>query len=427
MLTVKKIQAIVQEAKPGYYSHTRGLYLVVNRNGTPSWCLRYMIEGKRRTMTLAAYQPITSRALSDIEARAAEERTKVKDGVDPLDLRHAEKIEQLKQAEINREAAKVETFEDVARDYIAAKRPGWRNPKHADQWANTLQTYAYPVIGKMPPHEIKTEHLRKILNPIWSTKAETASRLRARIQAIISAAKAIGLHDYPERWQNHHNPAEWADNLEHLLPTINRDRNRRNQPAMPYKDAPAFAQRLQDRIDASSKALLFTVLTAARSGETFGATWDEIDLCAGVWIVSGDRMKAGKEHRVPLPRQAIALLRGQYRIDGNPHVFPGRDRGKGLSNMAMLETMRGMNDIGRKYVPHGFRSTFRDWASEETDYPDRVVEMCLAHSIGNKVERAYRRGNLFELRKQLMQEWADYLLGETAAEPENEQFEETII
>jgi integrase len=293
--------------------------------------------------------------------------------------------------------ARATPFKDVALDYIAAHRAGWKNAKHAQQWENTLATYAFKVIGELPTQEVGVEHVLTILKPIWTVKPETASRLRNRIELVLDAAKAKGLRDGE-------NPARWRGHLDKLLPPRLKVRAVKHHSAIPWTELPAFVATLEEAEDLSSKALRFTILTACRTSEVLDATWAEIDLVAGIWTIPASRMKAGKEHRVPMSKAALDLLIGLPRVEGNNHLFPGARKGKPLSNMAMLMVLRRMkrNDL----TTHGFRSTFRDWASEVTHYPREVCEQALAHAVESAVEAAYRRGDLFGKRQMLMDHWS---------------------
>lgn len=411
-LTLKTIQALVQAAQPGMWTHERGLCLAVAKSGSAFWALRYStVTGRRRLMTLQQYQPIDAAGLKALEWQAAELRKLVKAGRDPLAERDAETAASATTAAtISRPS--VDTFEDVAREYIAQHKDGWKNPKHRQQWENTLATYVYPKIGKLPPHEITNDNVLGVLQQkhgagtLWANVRETASRVRTRIETVIAAAKAKGLSNPETRqlWKDHHNPAQWQDNLEHWL---NGKRSKGHFEAMDFKDVPVLVKELSEKPDYSAKALMLTILCAVRTNETINATWSEFDLDNSTWTIPAERMKAGVEHRVPLSSAAIELLTSLHRIEGNPHVFPGAKRNKPLSNMAMLEMLRGLRD---GFTVHGFRSTFRDWTSETTLHPDTIAEMALAHTIKNKTERAYRRGDAFERRKDLMQQWCDYLV-----------------
>ena len=281
---------------------------------------------------------------------------------------------------------------------MASHGAGWTNPKHRQQWKNTLVTYAYPSFGGLSVAAVETGLVLKALEPIWIEKPETAGRVRGRIEAVLDWAKARGYRDGE-------NPARWRGHLDKLLPNRRKVRRVRNHPAMPYVELPVFMRDLRARDSMSARALEFTILCAARTGEVIGARWPEVELAEKVWMIPAERMKTGKEHRVPLSDRSVELLEALPRE--SEFVFMGGRAGKPLSNMAMLELIRGMKP-GSGYVPHGFRSTFRDWAAECSSHPDYVVEMALAHTISSKVERAYRRGDLFDKRGRLMADWADY-------------------
>ena len=292
------------------------------------------------------------------------------------------------------------TFKDAATAYIAAHRPGWRNKKHAAQWDATLEAYAYPEFGAVSVQAIDTALVMKVLEPIWSTKAETASRVRGRIESILDWAAARG-------FRKGENPARWRGHLNNLLPAPAKVRAAKHYAALPYTELPAFLVALRQQGGHAARALEWTILTAARTGETIGATPDEIRERDSLWTIPGERMKAGKEHRVPLPARALSIVAAMKPIRGaSPFLFPGGKPGRPLSNMAMTEVLRRMGRVD--ITVHGFRSTFRDWAAERTTFPSEVVEMALAHAVGNKVEAAYRRGELLEKRRRLMAAWADY-------------------
>jgi integrase len=410
-LTPKTIESLVKAAQPGMWVHERGLCLAIAKSGNAFWAFRYSTRsGKRRLMKLADYEPIDAARLKALEWQAAELRKAVKAGRDPLVEKHTAE----NKAAVSTKRP-TDTFEEVARDYIAKHKDGWKNRKHQQQWENTLATYAYPIIGELMPPEITTNNVLTILQQqhirsgksgtLWMNARETASRVRNRIEIVIAAAKAKALSnpETREQWNNHHNPARWEDNLEHWL---NGKQSRGHFDAMDWNDAPTLMKELADKSDYSAKALRLTIICAVRTNEAIYATWPEFDLTNRIWIIPAERMKAGVEHRVPLSNAAIDLLSNVLRIEGNPYVFPGMKRNKPLSNMAMLEMLRGMRD---GCTVHGFRSTFRDWASETTLHPDAIVEMALAHTIKNKTERAYRRSDLFERRKLLMQQWDDFL------------------
>lgn len=289
------------------------------------------------------------------------------------------------------------SFEEAARKFIAAKSGEWKNAKHGQQWANTLEAYAFPVVGKLACADVALPHVLKILEPIWTDKTETASRLRGRIESVLDWATVRG-------FRKGENPARWKGHLDKILPAPGKVAKQEHHEAVSLEGMGAFMQALRQREGIAARALEFLILTAARSGEVRGAKWGEIDMAGRVWTIPAARMKAGKEHRVPLSDEAVKLLQALPRLEGSDAVFPS-PRGVWLSDMTLTAVMRRMK---RDEVPHGFRSSFRDWAAERTNYPREVAEMALAHTIGDKVEAAYRRGDLFEKRARMMQEWAKF-------------------
>ena len=389
----------VKNAKPGRHADGGGLQLLVKPSGARSWVYRFMLAGKSRDVGLGAAGP-GAMSLADARDEAAALRLKVKAGTDPL----AERERVAAQALATAQASKVAgtTFKDVATTYIAANEESWRNPKHRQQWGNTLASYVYPVIGDLPVADVETAHVLKILEPIWKGKAETASRVRGRIETILDSAKARG-------YRQGENPARWRGHLSQILPLRTR-LSRGHHKAIPYDEIPAFVGALHKREAVAALALEFTILTAARSGEVIGARWSEVDLAKAIWTVPADRMKAAKEHRVPLSPRAVAILESLQPL-GSEWLFPGA-KGNKLSGMAMAMLMRRMKVDA---TVHGFRSGFRDWAAECTGYAHEVAEMALAHTIENKVERAYRRGDLFDKRRRLMDDWATYCASDGAA------------
>lgn len=405
--TARGVASLLSSGTPGEYSAGQGLFLIVKGKGSGSWMHRYQMQGKRKRLGLGSAADVS---LADARALVAEHRAQIAQGIDPLEAR-----KQDQQAE----AAKVVTFDEVAADYIASQRPGWKNAKHAQQWENTLATYVSPVIGNLAPAEITTEHVLKILTPIWNTKKETASRVRNRIELVLNAAKARKL-------RTGENVAAWRGHLELLL-TNHKRSNRRHHPALPWVQMPEFWQVLSRENDMSAKAVQLTILTGLRTREVLEAHRSEFDLQAGIWTVPAERMKAGKEHRVPLSRAAIEVLEG-LPVFSSGLLFEGRSAGVPASNMAMLMKLRRMDErkhaadgtgwrdeLGQVITAHGFRSTFRDWAAENTGFENIVVEQALAHTIGNAVEAAYRRGDLLERRRELMEAWAGYVTSKPTA------------
>lgn len=389
----------VKHAKPGRHTDGGGLHLLVKESGARSWVYRFMLRGKSRDIGLGSAGP---GGLSLAAARDARDalKGKVKAGIDPLEERALEVAQALAEARAA-QAAQV-TFRDVAESYITANEDSWRNAKHRQQWRNTLSTYVYPEIGDMPVGEIETAHVLRILEPIWKAKPETASRVRGRIETVLDSAKARG-------YREGENPARWRGHLAQILPARTK-LSRGHHKALPVRELPGFMGELRAREAVAALALEFTILTAARSGEVLGATWGEIDLEAAAWTLPAERMKAAKEHRVPLAPRALEILE-QMKMHGSDYLFPGA-RGSKLSSMAMAMLLRRLE---LNVTVHGFRSTFRDWAAESTAYSHEVVEMALAHTINNAVERAYRRGDLFEKRRQLMVDWASYCANNATA------------
>ncbi|WP_353209759.1 integrase arm-type DNA-binding domain-containing protein [Sphingorhabdus sp.] len=382
----------VKNAKPGRHADGGGLHLLVKESGTRSWVYRFMLNGKSRDVGLGAAGP---NGMSLANARDARDalRLKVKGGIDPLEERQQQAAEALAAVQ----AAKVAgiTFRAVAETYIGANEESWRNDKHRQQWKNTLATYVYPVIGDLPVAEVGTAHVLKILEPIWRVKAETASRVRGRMETILDTAKARGYRDGE-------NPARWRGHIEQILPARSR-LTRGHHKAMPYDAIPAFFSALQQRGAVAALALEFTILTAARTGEVIGANWGEVDLEKAMWTIPASRMKATKEHRVPLSPRALEILEVTKGLH-TEWLFPAMNGGK-ISGMAMSMLLRRMKiDV----TVHGFRSSFRDWSAECSSYAHEVCEMALAHVIGNKAEAAYRRGDLFEKRRCLMNDWATF-------------------
>jgi integrase len=376
--------------EPGHYPDGHGLYLQVNRGGSLSWVYRYMLNKRPRMMGLGSYPEVN---LGEARKRATECRRLRNDGIDPIEAQKA-----VRTATLLKSAQGI-TFEDCCKAYIASHKAGWRNAKHAEQWTSTLSTYAYPVFGDLPVASVDTKLVMKVLEPIWATKTETAARLRGRIENILDWAKT-------REYREGENPARWRGHLQNLLPQRRKVRKVRHHPALPYDKMPSFMKALRKQEGMAALAFEFLILTAARTSEALGGRWDEIDLAKAVWTVPSTRIKAGREHRVPLSGPAIALLRKLAKVRDGEFVFAGAKKGKPLSNMALLALLRRMERT--KITAHGFRSTFRDWAAEQTDTPRDVAEMALAHAVGDKVEAAYRRGDLVEKRKKLMQEWAKY-------------------
>jgi integrase len=378
--------------EPGFYPDGAGLYLQVTRGaaGTvnKSWVYRYEMNGRERYMGLG---PLATTSLTEARSKAIDARRQRADGVDPIDARGA-----LRAATAAANAKSI-TFDQSSAAYIAAHRVGWRNAKHASQWPSSLAAYASPVFGKLPVSAIDVGLVMKALEPIWSTIPETASRVRQRIESILDWAKVRG-------YRTGENPARWRGHLDKLLPLLSKVRKVKHHAALPYAEIGAFIAALRARSGTTARALEFAILTAARTGEVLGARWDEIDTQAKTWTVPASRMKSGREHRVPLSDAALTVIEFMRQRRENDFVFPGNRRDT-LSKMAFLMLLRQM--ARRDLTAHGFRATFKTWATERGRFPREVVEAALAHVIGNKVEEAYQRGDLFEKRRRLMDAWAE--------------------
>ncbi len=394
-------------SRPGYHPDGGGLYLQVAQGGARSWVFCYTLKGRSREMGLG---PLDIVGLAQARVLAGEARRLKHQGVDPIEHRKAERaLEVLEQA-------RSLTFMEAVDAYIEANKAAWRNEKHIKQWKSSLTAYAQPHMGALPVAEVGTDQILKALQPIWGPRAVTAGRVRGRIANVLDWATARG-------YRRGDNPARWAGHLDKILPARTKVADVKHHAALPYAGLPAFMRKLAGLSGVSARALEFTILTAGRTSEVLGLQWDEIDLEAKVWTVPAGRMKGRKEHRVPLSDAAIAILEGmadrwrqvearRWRpVEAGPAptepigpVFFGARAGKGLSNMSLLKALKALKrpDL----TTHGFRSTFRDWAAETTDHPGELVEMALAHVIANKVEAAYRRGDLFAKRRRLMDDWA---------------------
>jgi integrase len=395
--------AKVKTAPSGRYGDGDGLYLFVRAPQSAFWVFRYTRAGRMREMGLGRARGRNAVLLAEARDKAGELHRMVKAGLDPLAERDAAAVAQ--QAKAEAQARHAITFRQVAEEYIAANAAGWRNPKHRAQWYSTLAAYAYPHLGHLPIADVSTDHVLGALRPIWQAKPETASRLRGRIEAVLTAATVKGV-------RAGENPARWRGHLAELLPARSKVAPVEHHAALPFADLPAFFLRLQAADGLGARALELAILTAARTGEVLGATWAEMDLDAALWTIPPVRMKARRGHRVPLSGVAVVLLRKLATIRQGEHVFAGQREAKPLSNMVLLMTLRRMKRAD--LTAHGFRSTFRDWAAETTSFPSEVVEMALAHAVGDAVEAAYRRGDLFEKRRALMEAWAIHCTGPAA-------------
>jgi integrase len=382
--------AVSRLDRPGFYlvGSVAGLALQVLPTGGRTWILRATIGDRRRDMGLGGYPDMP---LADAREAARTARSQIRAGIDPIEQRKA-----ARSALIAAQSNAI-TFKASAEAYIAAHEAGWRNAKHRQQWANSLTAYAYPKIGSLLVSDVGLSHVMAILEPIWQSKTQTAKRLRGRIEQVLDWATAREHREGP-------NPARWRGHLDKMLAAPGKVGKVKHHAALALSEMGDFMKKLRGAEGMGARALEFLILTAARSGEVRGATWPEIDLEARVWTIPGNRMKAGKDHRVALSLPATKLLRNIPRIQGSELLFAAPRSGQ-LSDMTLTAVVRR---IGANAVPHGFRSTFRDWAAERTNYPRDAAEMALAHSIGNKVEAAYRRGDLFEKRKHMMEDWATF-------------------
>ncbi len=377
-----------------------GLYLQIGPTGRKAWIFRYQSAEltksgnfKRREIGLGSAETVS---LKKARQMAYEHRQTIQSGKDPKLVRDATEQENKKN--------QIWTFDKCAEAYIAAHEPSWKNRKHGQQWANTIAKYASPVFGSLPVEEITTALVMRVIEPIWLTKTETASRVRGRIERVLSWAIVNGYRPHP-------NPALWRGNLAELLPAPAKVSKPIHHPALPYAEIGVFIEKLERHHSLNAKALMFTILTACRTSEVLAAAWDEIDLTAKAWTIPAYRMKSDRPHRVPLSRQAISLL--EQLPQENGWLFPSLQHGKHLSNMAMLNLLN--RQLGRPDLTvHGFRSTFRDWVAEQTNYQRELAEAALAHVLGDKTEAAYQRGDMFEKRAELMQSWAEFAKHSTA-------------
>jgi integrase len=382
--------AVDKAKRRGYYGDGGGLFLQVSAAGTKSWVFRFKEAGKLREMGLGATHTI---GLAEAREKARDCRRLRLDGIDPIAARKAAR------SQVRLDAAKAMTFQECAERYIASHKAGWRNPKHAAQWPSSLGAYAYPIFGALPVQAVDVGLVMRALEPIWTTKPETAGRVRGRIESVLDWAAARG-------YRQGENPARWKGHLENLLPKKSRVRRVEHHAALPYAEIATFIAELRQQEGVAARALEFAIMTAARTGEVIGAKWDEMDFGERLWTVPAERMKAGKEHRIPLCDRAIAILEEMQKIRSGDFVFRGGKSRQPISNMAMAMTLRrlGRGDL----TVHGFRSSFRDWAAERTGFPAEVAEMALAHTVSDKVEAAYRRGDLFQKRRQLIEAWTRF-------------------
>jgi integrase len=381
---------VAKETEPGYYADGGGLYLQISNSGARSWIFMYTLFGRRREMGLG---PLSQVSLAAARKEAAECRDLLRHKADPIEARKGAVRQRLA------DEAPIVTFREAATRYIAARDATWSNRKHAKQWTSTMQTYAYPVIGDVPVSDITTEMIVRIIQPIWTKKGETARRVRGRIKAILDAEAVLG-------HRSDDNPARYSDHLDRVLPRVKKSRQVQHHPALAWEDMPAFMKELATRPKRAARAMHLLILTATRTNEILFARVEEFDLEAKVWTIPGERMKMKIEHRVPLSEEAVRVVKDAMTRARDGWLFPGYKVGKPLSNMAMLLLLRRMDrsDI----TVHGFRSTFRDWVADCTEYPGELAEMALAHTVKSQTERAYRRRDMLERRRQMMEDWGRY-------------------
>ena len=380
----------VRQAKHrGLYGDGGGLFLQVSANGAKSWIFRFKETGRLRVMGLG---PLHTVGLAEARDRALECRKLRLDGRDPIEERRTAR------SVARFEAAKAVTFKECAQAYIAAHKAGWRNDKHAAQWPATLAAYVYPVFGALPAQSVDVGLVMRALEPIWTEKPETASRVRGRIESILDWATARG-------YRKGENPARWRGHIENLLPKKSKVRRVEHLAALGYHEIGAFMAELRQQEGIAARALEFLILTAARTGEVIGARWGEINIAERLWTIPAERMKAGREHRVPLSNAAMAIVDAMVKIRQHDLVFPSNRAGRAISGIGCSSVLKRMRD---DLTVHGFRSSFRDWAAESTSFPTEVAEMALAHTVADKVEAAYRRGDLFQKRRQLAEAWATF-------------------
>lgn len=395
-------------SQPGYLIDGGGLYLQVavrtakrspekkrpaTEDVTKSWVFRYRDRATHKKVHELGLGPFPDVSLDEARTRASELRRTLRGGNDPKAERDA------KRAEKRAEAAKGMTFDEAAAACIADKRSGWKNAKHADQWTNTIATYVSPMIGSLPVSVIDLPLIRKVLDPIWTSKNETASRVRQRMETVLAWATVSG-------FRTGENPARWRGHLDQLLQKPSKVQKEEHHPALPYAEIGEFMTALHGQTGIAALALEFTILTAARTGEVIAARWDELDQKKLIWTVPAERMKAGKEHTIPLSARAAEIVKGLWKTREGEFVFPGGKADAPLSNMAMSANLKRMNRTD--VTVHGFRSTFRDWAGEQTNFPREIIEHALAHQLKDKAEAAYSRSTMPEKRRKLMEAWAKY-------------------
>ena len=394
-LTAKEIEAIIRRGVVKSHPVGSNLYLRINKGGSIDWVFRYQFRGKRTPLGMGGYDSKANN-LAIVRRKVNQAKVNIYQGIDPLKLKREEKIAAKTKAAQDRH-----TFESVALEYIESKKAEWKNIKHHQQWINTLHQYAFPVIGKLPVSAIDTNHILSILKPIWNTKTETATRVRTRIEAVLSYAEA-------HQWRSDANPARWRGHLSVILPSPQKLKDLKHHAALPYSELPAFMQVLSNTDGVGARALSIAILTASRTTEVLQARWDEISFHERSWTIPKERMKAGIEHRIPLSDQAIKIFRLLESHRMGDWIFPNRTNGHHLSNAGMSSVLKRM---GRTDITvHGFRSSFRDYVAEKTSTPPRIAEAALAHKLKDRVEAAYQRSDLLDKRRALMQMWANFCL-----------------
>ena len=383
-LKIKQLKA------PGWYPDGLGLYLQVSPSGSKSWVYRYKSSTKERRFGLGAYPTISLLMARESADKCRKLRAK---GIDPIEY----KKQQERQKQLER--AKSISFKECATRYIESHKSGWKNKKHQSQWTNTLENYAHPIMGHLPVQDISTNHVMQVLEPIWYTKTETASRIRSRIENILDWAKV-------KTYRTGENPALWRGHLDKLLPKQSKVQKVKHHPALPYTEQPNFYKLLRNKNTIAAKALTFIILTVSRTNEALEAKWDEFNFDTAIWTIPKERMKSGTEHRVPLANETINLLDElkKYSREDN-YLFPGQQEGRFISDTTIR---KGNVYKDYNFVTHGFRSTFRDWCAETTNFPERLAEAALAHKIQNATQAAYERGDKIEKRRKLMEAWANY-------------------
>jgi integrase len=386
-LSAKQVNSL---SEPGYYGDGNGLWLQISKYGTKSWVYRYSLDKKSHEMGLGS---ISDLSLAQARLVSKRHRDEVRDGIDPIQARKRSRLNNIQAA------AGLKTFDECSKSLIEAKQSGWKNTKHRQQWENTLSQYASPILGNLPVSDIDTALVVRVLEPIWGQKTETARRLRSRIEQVLDWATTRGYRSAP-------NPARWKGHLDTLLASPSSITKPEHHNALPYSEVGSLINKLRANAGISAKALEFTILTAARTNEVIHATWGEIDLEKALWTIPAQRMKAGKEHVVPLSEHVIALLRQLNEISQSGYIFPGSKAGLPISNMTMIKLLKRIQ--GKHQTVHGLRSTFRDWAGETTAYPREVIEHALAHQLKDKAEAAYQRGTLLAKRRRLMDDWAKF-------------------